>query len=116
MTLQTESTNVQFKPGDIIFKEGDPGDLMYIVKKGEVELYISNQLVETVGKDGFFGEMALIDSQGRSAKAVAKTDVELSPLTEKQFIFMVQQTPFFSLRVLRTMVQRIRAMDRFIKP
>ena len=115
MTTQAEASHVQFKAGVIIFKEGDPGDLMYIVKKGEVEIHILDQLVETVGKEGFFGEMSLIDSQGRSAKAIAKTDVELLPLTEKQFIFMVQQTPFFSLRVLRTMVQRIRAMDRLVK-
>ena len=116
MAAQAESAQIQYKAGDIIFKEGDPGDLMYIVKQGEVDLYIQDQLVETVGKDGFFGEMALIDSKGRSAKAIAKTDAELATLTEKQFIFMVQQTPFFSLRVLRTMVQRIRAMDRFVKP
>ena len=115
MLAPKDTANRSYKAGEIIFKEDDAGDFMYIVKEGEVDLLIADKLVESVGKEGFFGEMALIDSKGRSARAVAKTDCELSILNEKQFIFMVQQTPFFALRVLRIMVQRLRSVDRFIK-
>jgi CRP-like cAMP-binding protein len=61
---------------------------------------------------GFFGEMALIDGGTRSATAIAKTDCKLVPITEKQFLFMVQETPFFALRVMRTLTARLRRVDR----
>jgi len=85
---------------------------MFIVQEGEVEIRIGNKVVETVGVDGFFGEMALIDRGTRSATAIAKTDCKLVPINEKQFLFMVQETPFFSLRVMRTLTARIRQVDR----
>lgn len=101
-----------FKAGEIIFKAGDPGTEMYILKSGEVELLVGDHVVETVHKDGFFGEMALVDKSPRSASARAKTDCELSVIGEKQFLFMVQETPFFSLKVLRSVVNRLRAMNQ----
>jgi CRP/FNR family transcriptional regulator, cyclic AMP receptor protein len=62
--------------------------------------------------DDIFGEMALIDSEPRSATAVAITDVELVPITEKQFLFLVGQTPYFALKVMRTLAQRLRVTNK----
>jgi hypothetical protein len=59
-----------------------------------------------------FGEMALIDSEPRSATAVAITDVELVPISEKQFLFLVSQTPYFALTVMRVLAQRLRATNK----
>jgi CRP-like cAMP-binding protein len=59
-----------------------------------------------------FGEMALIDDAPRSATAVAKTDVELVPISEKQFLFLVSQTPFFALKVMRVLARRLRATSK----
>ena len=59
-----------------------------------------------------FGEMALIDNQPRSATAVAVTDVELVPVSEKQFLFLVGQTPYFALKVMRVLAQRLRATNK----
>jgi CRP/FNR family transcriptional regulator, cyclic AMP receptor protein len=101
-----------YTAGSTIFEVGQPRDLMFIVQEGEVEIRIGNKVVETVSVDGFFGEMALIDGGTRSATAVAKTDCKLIPINEKQFLFMVQETPFFSLRVMRTLTARLRQVDR----
>ena len=49
---------------------------------------------------------------GRSATAVAKTDVELVPISEKQFLFLVSQTPFLALKVMRTLARRLRATNK----
>jgi CRP/FNR family transcriptional regulator, cyclic AMP receptor protein len=106
------TTQTQFKAGETIFNTGDPGTAMYIVKSGEVQLMVGEYVVETVASDGFFGEMALVDHSTRSATALAKTDCELNVIQEKQFLFMVQETPFFSLKVLRSVVQRLRAMNQ----
>jgi CRP-like cAMP-binding protein len=61
-----------------------------------------------------FGEMALIDSSRRSADAVAVTDGTIIPVTEKQFLWMVTQTPFFALRVMRVLAQRLRTANTAI--
>jgi len=54
------------------------------------------------------GELAPIDHGPRSATAVAVTPYTLAPIDEKQFQFMVQQTPFFALQVMRVLAERLR--------
>jgi CRP-like cAMP-binding protein len=97
-----------FKAGETIFAVGDPPEHMYVVKTGEVDIDRDGRIVETIGPDGFFGEMALVDSHPRSATARAKTDCELAPINEKQFLFMVSETPFFAIIVMRALVTRLR--------
>ena len=62
--------------------------------------------------DGIFGEMALIDDSPRSATAVALTDVTLAPIKENQFLFLVQNTPFFALSVMRVLARRLRRQNK----
>jgi CRP/FNR family cyclic AMP-dependent transcriptional regulator len=87
---------------------------MFIVKEGEVDIKIGDKVVETVNVDEFFGEMALIDGGIRSATAIAKTDCSLVPINEKQFLFMVQETPFFAIIVMRTLTARLRQVGRLL--
>lgn len=101
-------TSKAFKAGETIFATGEPADFMYVVKAGKVDLVRDGRVLETVGPDGFFGELALVDAGGRSADARAQTDCDLAPITEKQFLFMVGETPFFSLAVIRQMATRLR--------
>jgi len=100
-----------FPAGYVIFQEGQPGDLMYVVKEGEVDIFVRGQPVETVGEGGVVGEMALIDHSARSATAVAKTDCKLVPLDESRFNIFVHQIPFFSIQVMRVMADRLRHMN-----
>lgn len=97
-----------FKAGETIFKKGDPGDLMHIIKTGSVEILVGDKIIELLGPGEFFGEMALIDSQPRSANAVARTDCEIESITEKKFLFRVQEMPFFALKVMKVMAARLR--------
>jgi CRP-like cAMP-binding protein len=105
-----------YAAGDIIFSQGQPGDVMYIIKEGEVDIRLGDKILDTIGPDGFFGEMALIDDAPRSASAVARTDCKLSPVNQKRFLFMVQQTPFFALRLLKAMSARIRRHNDKVVP
>jgi len=100
------------KAGDVIFREGYGAEDLYVIKSGEVRIQIGNRTVSELGADSIFGEMALIDSQPRSATAVAITDVELVPVSEKQFLFLVSQTPYFALKVMRVLAQRLRVTDK----
>ncbi len=94
--------------GEIIFNAGDKGDFMYVVQEGEIEIVLNGRHVETIGPGGIFGEMALIDNHPRSASAIARTDAHIVPIDEKRFNFMVQQTPFFALHVMKITVERLR--------
>jgi CRP-like cAMP-binding protein len=96
------------KAGEVVFNAGDKGDFMYVVQEGTVEIILNGQHIEDIGPGGIFGEMALIDSHPRSASAIAKTDAHIVPIDEKRFNFMVQQTPFFALHVMKITVERLR--------
>jgi CRP-like cAMP-binding protein len=105
---------VPFAAGTAIFEEGDKGDVMYIVKSGEVELTYGDKLTTTIGPGGSFGEMALIDHEPRSAGAVANTDVELYPVNQRLFVILVQDTPSFALEVMHSMADRLRRANGVI--
>lgn len=97
-----------YAPGEVVFDKGDKGDTMYVVRSGEVEIVIDGNVVETLSSGGIFGEMALIDGSPRAATARAKTASEVAPITEKTFLFLVHETPFFAVAVMRTMASRLR--------
>ena len=97
--------------GRRIFSEGELGDVMYVVKEGEVDVIVRDRVIETLGPGGIVGEMALIDKNPRSATAIARTDCQLVPINETRFSFLVQQTPYFALQVMRVMAHRLRSMD-----
>lgn len=108
--LFRHATNiVTVQAGDKIFAEGQPGDTMYVIQGGSVDILVHGKLVETAEAGSIVGEMALIDNAPRSATAVAKTDCHLVPINQKQFVFMVQETPNFALQVMHIMAQRLRA-------
>ena len=102
----------EFKTGDVIFKEGDPATELFVIADGEVEIRLGNRVLEKLGRYGIFGEMALIDAAPRSASAVAVTGAKLVAVAEKQFLFLVSNTPFFALNVMRVMARRLRAMNK----
>lgn len=101
-----------FKAGDVIFREGDAATELFVIKSGQVRVQIGNRTVTELGADSIFGEMALIDSEPRSATVVAITDTKLAPVSEKQFLFLVSQTPYFALRVMRVLAQRLRVTNK----
>jgi CRP/FNR family cyclic AMP-dependent transcriptional regulator len=100
-----------FKQGEVIFKQGDSATELYVIQSGRVGIQLGNRLLDTLEEHNIFGEMALIDNSPRSATAVASTDVVLVPVSEKQFLFLVSQTPFFALMVMRVLARRLRAAN-----
>jgi CRP-like cAMP-binding protein len=101
-----------FAAGEAFFEEGAEGHHeMFVVVEGEVDIITHGKTVETVGPGGIFGEMALVDRGVRSAGVVAKTDGKIVPIDEKRFLFLVGNTPFFAIEVMRTLAGRLRHMD-----
>jgi len=100
-----------FKAGDVIFRQGDPAQELFIVQSGEVEIRLGNRVLETLPQYSIFGEMALIDTAPRSATAIAASDAKLVPVSEKQFLFLISNTPYFALNVMCVMARRLRAAN-----
>ncbi len=99
---------VSYAAGTVIFRQGDRGDVMYIVKQGEVQLTYGVGQTTTVGPGSSFGEMALIDRNPRSADALAATDVQLYPVNQRLFFVLVHDTPYFALEVMKSLSDRLR--------
>lgn len=102
----------EYRAGETIFREGERGSELFVVQRGRVRILSGNRLLETLGENEIFGEMALIDDSPRSASAVAETDVAVAPVTENQYLFLVRHTPFFALKVLRVLAHRLRAQNK----
>ena len=101
----------RFPAGQYVFKAGDPGESMYIVTEGEVDVLEGSTVLDNIGPGSIVGELALIDDEPRSASVRAKTDCRLVPVDRRRFQFMVQETPFFGLAVMKTLADRLRKMN-----
>lgn len=101
-----------FEPGDTVFAEGSDEDFMYVVIDGTIDIYVGEKRIDISGPGDLLGEMSLIDSNKRSATAVARTEARLARVHETEFLDMVVDTPFFALHVMRVLVERMRRTDR----
>jgi CRP/FNR family cyclic AMP-dependent transcriptional regulator len=97
--------------GGYIFRKCERAKVMYLIIEGDVELVVHDTVVETARDGTFIGEMALIDDAPRSASARARGDCRVFPIDESRFQSLVQQTPFFALQLMKTLVERLRRMD-----
>lgn len=102
---------VAFSAGQVIFKEGDPGKVMYAIIEGEVDILVGEKAIDTVSAGGILGEMALIDTSPRSATAIPRTDCKVVPISRRHFTFLIQHTPNFALEVMQVMADRLRRMN-----
>jgi CRP-like cAMP-binding protein len=83
----------QFAAGQTIFAQGHAGTHMYIGRSGSIDIVIDERVVETVGPNGMFGEMTLVDGGARSATARAKSACELAPIDQRTFMLMWTKCP-----------------------
>ena len=109
--FRSTDPTITFAAGEVIFSEGDPGHEMFGVLDGEVELRRGDQLIERLGEQGVFGELALVDHAPRNLTAVAVADCRLAVIDEGQFLWLVHETPTFALRIMSSLADRLRALN-----
>jgi CRP/FNR family transcriptional regulator, cyclic AMP receptor protein len=100
-----------FAAGSVIFEEGTKGEEMYVVKDGEVDILLEGCHLETISRDDIFGELCLIDQETRIASAIARTDCLVQAINKRRFLFLVQETPLFAIRVMKVLADRLRRVD-----
>jgi len=116
LALFNKSTDIRpLKQGEILFDQGDPAHELFIVKSGQVQILDGDFVLETLGPGGVIGEMALVDQEPRSATVKAVTDAEVIPIDEKRFLWMVEQTPKFAIRLLKVLSIRLRRTNELAK-
>ena len=107
-----ESTDlVSYPAGSVIFKEGSSAEFMYVIMEGEITLSLHDHTIAVASPGAIFGEMALLDSEGRSATATATSDCILVPIDVHSFKSLIQYTPDFALHVMNALAQRLRKVN-----
>jgi CRP-like cAMP-binding protein len=108
-----DAKTVTLKPGEILFREGDEAQSMYIVKQGTLRVLSGSTILETVRDGGIIGEMAIIEEHmPRSATVIAGTHCEMVEIDVPRFLSLVGSMPTFSITVLRVISRRLRVMNR----
>ncbi len=104
---------ITLKSGEILFREGDDAQAMYVVKRGTLRILCGNTILETIRHGALTGEMAIIEEHAsRSATVIAVTDSELIEIDLPQVLGLMAKTPLFSLTLMRVISRRLRVMNR----
>ena len=110
----------EYKNGEIIIKQGDTGNCMYVIQSGQVEVLRTKNGKEVqlaIRKDGdFFGEMALFSREVRSATIRALGDVRVLTVDRKNLLNSIQKDPSLAFRIIETLSKRIRDLSDEIIP
>jgi len=102
-----------YEPGDIVFHEGDVGECAYFIHSGEVEVIREHQgqqqVIARLGKDQYFGEMALLTNNRRNATIRAASKVRVAALGKKNFMTLLSVLPGTKEDILKTVQARAMA-------
>lgn len=108
-----------FKAGDVLFEEGQPGDFMYVVQSGEIEIRRtvgeSERVLAVLPAGEFFGEMAILNGRPRSATAVVRTDARLLVIEGKTFEAMLRARPEIALRMIKALAARLENANQHVE-
>jgi ATP/ADP translocase len=102
---------VKMNEDEVIFEKNDFGDSMYIIYEGSVAIVDKTTEFTRFGKYDFFGELALLDSEARSASAVAKADSVLFKITQEDFYELLEERPELMRNIIKALSQRIRLQN-----
>ena len=109
--FQSSASIQSFSDGVTIFQQGDLGEISYVLVSGEVDIHVNGQSIYKAQPGEILGIMALIDDKPRSATAIAIGDCQLAPLSKKDFLFLVQETPYFAIDIMKMLCDWLRLMD-----
>lgn len=86
---------------ELLFKEGDDSEEMYVLQSGKIEIYAAGKLISTEIAGAFIGEMALVEDGFRNVTAKAVTDCRLSVVDRAKFKHIIRETPGFAIQLLQ---------------
>jgi CRP/FNR family transcriptional regulator, cyclic AMP receptor protein len=110
----------RYSKGYVVFQEGETGDALYIIVNGKVKVSIYGEdgreyILDIIGKDGFFGELSLIDELPRSANIMTTEDSTFLVIKRVEFSKLLVENPVITISILKTLSKRLRAADERIR-
>jgi CRP/FNR family transcriptional regulator, cyclic AMP receptor protein len=104
----------------VLFHAGDVGDAMYLIERGKVRISVQatdgyEVTLTELGRGDFFGEMALLDGQRRSADVVVAEDARLAVLSREHFLSFMRSNPNVALEMLTALANRLRHTDELLR-
>lgn len=123
-TLRTCATHLRtrrFRRGETIFHQGDPGDSLFIIQEGSVKIVLPSPegeeaaIIATLGRADFFGELAILDGDYRSATAVAMEPTEALVLRREPLAHLIDSDPGLRHALLAGMAAELRRLTRHVE-
>ena len=117
--LRQSMVSLKLNKGQVLFKEGQEGDRLYVVVHGKIKLGTQSNdgrenLLSILGPGEMFGELSLFDPEPRTSTATAVTDVRLVSLAHDAVIGLITSNPQTSLELLRRLAQRLRKSNEIL--
>ena len=108
------------KAGAFLFRAGDEGNAMYLIERGKVRICVHTVdgrevTLTELDRGDFFGEMALLEGQRRSADAVVAEDAQLAVLSREHFLSFMRSSPDVALEMLTALANRLRQTDELLR-
>jgi uncharacterized membrane protein len=118
--LATRLDRESFPKGKMIFSRGDPGDRLYVVRTGVVEIFVTNEqgdriVLETAREGDFFGEISLLDGGARTASALAEEDVDTIVVDRGDLEEFLRIRPAAAMDLLTAAGRRLRESSRLLR-
>ena len=103
-----------------LFRAGDAGDAMYLIESGRVRISVTDAdqkeiVLAELARGDYFGEMAIIDGQQRSADATVVEDARFAVLSRESFLGFIQSNPIVALEMLSATFSRLRHTDKMLQ-
>ena len=99
---------VDMDAGEPVFKEGDLGDSLYLIVGGKVKIHRGASEIAVLGERQVFGEMALLDSEPRSASATAVSDVTMLRILQEDFVDILAEKSEIAQGIIKVLSRRLR--------
>ena len=101
----------EIEQGTVVFEENEPGDCMYIILTGQIEIRKGKTLLAVLQEKEVFGELSLLDAETRSATATAKTDCILFKIDQDPFYELIDSRPEVARGFIKILCKRLRQLN-----
>jgi len=105
----------EYQDGEVILRQGDVGDCMFVVQEGQVEIVVTRDGKEVTlavrGEGDFIGEMAVLEKEVRSATARAKGRARLLTVDKRNLLSRIHEDPSFAYRLIHSLCGRVRELS-----
>lgn len=113
--MKTGALGKLYQPGEVIFQEGEPGDCMFVIQEGKVEVFLERNGLEVplklLREGNFLGEMALFDGGARSVSARSKETSRLLTVDRKNFLRRIKEDPTIAFRLVQMLTRQVSDLE-----